>query len=170
MSTPPYVPSILIDQVIDALGEFLQPFIAGVLIVRGQVNRVPPPVTPFVKLTELLINDLETPSVTRDPANTQISMIGPARIDVQVDFYGPSAGDWCKAVKGVFRSVYAPAQFPDGIKPLYCTDGTQAPLITGEEQFETHWIITASLQYNPTVIVPQQSATALSINILEDLP
>jgi len=174
MSAVPYVPTILIDAVITALASFLQPFVGGdaTPIIRAQVNRVPPPVPAFVQLLELLEVDLETPAVVNNGADDvlQATVKTPTRIDIQIDFYGPSAGDWCKAVKAIFRSSYAPAQFPDGIKPLYCSDGHQAQLITGEEQYESRWILTATLQYNPDVIIPQQSATSLAVNIFEDLP
>lgn len=167
-----YVPSILIDAVIVALSGFLQPFVGeDTPIIRGQQNRVPPPILAFVKLYEVFEGDLETPTMTQnpDPATQQATILTPTKIDIQVDFYGIAAGDWLKAVKAVYRSPYAPAQFPDGIAPLYCSDGHQAPLITGEEQYENHWVLTAVLQYNPNVIVPQQSATALAVNEFEDL-
>lgn len=165
----PYVSSISIDAVITALAEFLQPFVPGAQIVRAQANRVAMPTDPFVLLTELLQVDLETPVVTDDAAELQINFTSPKRIDVQIDFYGPLAGDYCTAVKGVFRTSYATAQFPANIQPLYCSDGHQTPLITAEQQYESRWTLTASLQYNPTVIVPQQYAEALSVKVLEDL-
>jgi hypothetical protein len=56
-----------------------------------------------------------------------------------------------------------------GIAPLYCDDGQEVPLVTGEEQYERRWALTMSLQYNPIVIVPQQSAEVLSMNILNDV-
>lgn len=167
--TAPYVASIAVDAVMVALGAFLRPFMpAGAQIIRGQVNRTSPPPSPFVQIREILEVDLSTPVVTNDAA--QINITSPTRIDIQIDFYGPSAGDYCKAVKGVFRSYYATAQFPANIQPLYCTDAHQSPLITAEQQYETRWTLTASLQYNPTVIVPQDYASALKVNILEDIP
>jgi hypothetical protein len=42
--------------------------------------------------------------------------------------------------------------------------------MTGEEQYEVRWVLTTSLQYNAVIIVPQQSADALAMNIVEDLP
>ena len=162
-----YVASITVDKVIEALGAFVQPFAPGAPVIRGQQNRVAMPVTGFVELTELLQVDLETPVATS--ALAQVDLAGPKRIDIQMDFYGPSAGDWCTAVKGVYRSCYAYSLFPDGIKPLYCSDGNQSPLDNGEEQYELRWIITASLQYNPVVSMPQQSAVKLAVHTLEDL-
>lgn len=168
-----YVASIAIDAVITALGAFIQPFVGAAQIVRGQGNRVPPPLDSFVKLTEILQVDLETPTITFDgiphEVPGQVNILGPKRIDIQVDFYGPSSGDQCAAFKGVYRTFYATSQFPDGIAPLYCSDGRQAPLINSEQQYESRWTITASLQYNPTVSITQQSATKLAVNILEDL-
>jgi hypothetical protein len=122
----------------------------------------------FVELTEILQVDLETPN-TVETADTA-TITGPKRIDIQVDFFGPASGDWSSAIKTVYRSPYAPAQFPDGIKPLFCSDGHQAPLVNAEQQYEGGWTLTASLQYNPAVVIPLQSANVLAVNILEDLP
>ena len=157
-----YVPTITVDDVISALGAFLTPFLGGAQIVRAQGNRVPMPPAPCVVLTELLQVDLETPVITQDPSNTQALAVTPTRIDVQIDFYGDSAGDQCKAVKGAYRTEYATLQFADGIKPLYCSDGVQNPLITGEQQYASRWTLTASLQYNASVALPQQSAITIT--------
>lgn len=171
MSVPtPYVPSIIVDNVIAALGAFLTPFVGSAQIIRGQQNRVAPPssVAEFVKLTEIFEDDLETP-VTGRISQGQINFTTPTKIDIQVDFYGPSAGDWCKAVKTVYRTPYTVSQFPAGISPLYCSEARQLPLTNAEDQYEARWTVTASLQYNPTVYLPLQSATALKMNLVEDL-
>lgn len=167
---PQYVASITVDDVITALGEFLQPFVGTSQIIRAQQNRVAPPLGAYVELTELRTSPLETYSITDDAENTQVIITGPTRVDIQVDFYGPSSGDQCKAVGTIYRTPYSTGEFPDGIKPLYCSDGQQSPLVTGEEQYESRWTITASLQYNPAISLPQQSANKLSMNIIEDLP
>lgn len=158
-----YTVSITIDNVIDKLADFLQPFCDGAEIVRAQANRVPMPVSPCVVLTELLQVELETPIITNDGVNNQASSKGPKRIDVQVDFYGPNAGDQCAAIKSIWRTTYCAGQFPAYIQPLYCGDGIQAPLITGEEQWQSRWMLTVSIQYNPIVTVPQQFADSVSV-------
>ena len=160
-----YQSSITIDGIIDALGDFLQPFIGSAEIVRAQGNRVPMPEGPCVVLTELRTSDLETPIISNSGSVNQITATGPKLVDVQIDFYGPASGDWCSAIKGIFRTSYSAAQFPDGIKPLYCSDGIQAPLVTGEQQWESRWTLTASLQFNPAVIVPQQFADVVTPSI-----
>ena len=162
-------PSIIIDQVIVALGSFLQPFLpTGGKIVRAQVNRVPMPSSPCIVLTELLSVDIETPTTTYDYVSSS-TITNPKKIDIQIDFYGESAGDYCAAVKTIYRSEYAVNQFPPEIVPLYCSDGIQSPLITAEQQWQSRWTLTATLQYNPGVSVSQQFAGALSTNLFVDV-
>lgn len=157
---PNYVSSITVDQVIDALAAFLAPFMPGAQIVRGQVNRVALPSNPCAVLTEILQVDLSVPHtdyqppVDPAPADGTATIHGPSRIDVQIDFYGAQAGEFCKTVKTAFRSHWGFTHFPAGIKPLYTSDGMQSPLTTGEQQYESRWTLTASMQYNPTVTVP----------------
>lgn len=163
-----YVVSITIDNVVDAFASFLTPLVGGATIFRSEENRVAMPTSPCVKITEILQQDLETPSLSNDSINQLSGIKGPKRIDLQLDFYGENAGDLCAAVKTAYRTTWATEQFSDGIKPLYCSDGTQAPLVTGEEQYERRWVVTATLQYNPVLIVPQQSATAA--NVIVNVP
>lgn len=175
----PYVPTILVDAVIEALALFLAPFVGndvGVTddptpIIRAQVNRVNMPKFGFVELTELFQRNLATPIQLQnpDPDIQQATITTFAQFDIQIDMYGPNSGDWARAIESVFRSAWAPDQFPNGIKPLYCSDARQAPLVTGEEQYENRYVITASLEYNPDVIIPQQSAIELKTNTFEDL-
>lgn len=153
-----YTASITIDQVIDALAAFLAPFMPGAQIVRAQVNRVALPSNPCAVLTELLQVDLSVPATDYQPLADTATIYGPSRIDVQIDFYGAQAGEFCKTVKTAFRSHWGFAHFPANIKPLYTSDGVQSPLLTGEQQYESRWTLTASMQYNPTVTVPQEFA------------
>jgi hypothetical protein len=170
MSAPtPYLVSITIDQVFDALGAFIAPFVTPAQVVRAQTNRVAMPLGDFVELTEIGTCDLEYPRSYYDAVNFQQDIIGPKRIMIQADFYGFNAGDWCAAVKTVWKTPYAVSQFPAGIAPLYCDDGHESPLITGEEQYDRRWSLTCSLQYNPILAVPLQSANVLSVHILEDV-
>lgn len=153
-----YTSSITVDQVIDALKAFLAPFMPDAQIVRAQVNRVALPSNPCAVLTELLQVDLSVPATDYQPLADTATIYGPSRIDVQIDFYGAQAGEFCKTVKTAFRSHWGFAHFPANIKPLYTSDGVQSPLLTGEQQYESRWTLTASMQYNPTVTVPQEFA------------
>ena len=159
-----YTASITVDQVIDALAAFLAPFVPGAEVVRAQVNRVAMPPNPCVILTEMLQVDLTVPATDYQPDDDTATVYGPSRIDVQIDFYGAQAGEFCKTVKTAFRSHWGFEHFPANIKPLYTSDGMQSPLTTGEQQYESRWTLTASLQYNPTVTVPQQFAEEITPN------
>jgi len=158
-----YTASISVDQVIDALKDFLTPFVPGGQVVRAQVNRVALPSNPCCVLTELLQVDLSVPATDYQPIAGTATIYGPSRIDVQIDFYGSQAGEFCKTAKTAFRSHWGFAHFPVNIKPLYTSDGVQSPLLTGEQQYESRWTLTASMQYNPTVTVPQDFADALAL-------
>jgi len=157
-----YTSSITVDQIIDALADFLAPFVPGAQIVRAQVNRVAMPSNPGVVLTEMLQVDLSVPATEYQPDAGTATIEGPTRIDIQIDFYGAQAGEFCKTVKTAFRSHWGFAHFPANIKPLYTSDGIQAPLVTGEQQYESRWTLTVSLQYNPIVTVPQEFADTLT--------
>ena len=159
-----YTSSITVDQVIDALADFLAPFVPGAQVVRAQVNRVAMPSNPGVVLTEMLQVDLSVPATEYQPDTGTATIEGPTRIDIQIDFYGEQAGEFCKTVKTAFRSHWGFSHFPANIKPLYTSDGIQTPLTTGEQQYESRWTLTASLQYNPIVTVPQDFADVLTPN------
>ena len=170
MSAPTqYVASIAVDSVIEAIGAFIQPFVGSAQIIRAEVNRVAPPNGAYVELTELMQVDLEYPRTWYDNTYLQNNTVGPKRISVQADFYGPLSGDWCAAVKQMFRTPYAASAFPDGIAPLYTDEGHQAPLITGEEQYLRRWALTLELQYNPIVVIDAESANTLKMNIVQDV-
>lgn len=161
-----YTASITVDQVIDALAAFLAPFVPGSEVVRAQVNRVAMPPNPCIILTEMMQVDLTVPATGYQPDDDTATVYGPTRIDVQIDFYGAQAGEFCKTVKTAFRSHWGYEHFPANIKPLYTSDGMQSPLTTGEQQYESRWTLTASLQYNPTVTVPQEFADEAIPNLV----
>lgn len=162
-----YTSDISVDQVIDALAAFLAPFVPGAEIVRAQVNRVAMPANPCVILTEMKQTDLSVPATEYQPDDDTATIYGPSQIDVQIDFYGALSGEFCKTVKSAFRSQWGFDNFPANIRPLYTSDGIQAPLTTGEQQYESRWTLTAFMQYNPTVTVPQQFADEATPAIIE---
>lgn len=162
-----YTTDKTIDDVIDALGDFIELFVSGAEIIRGEVNRVPHPDAPFVVLTELFSDEIERPKTDWTPAANTITITAPTRFDIQADFYGEAAGDYCKAIKQAIRTGWGFDQFPDGIKPLYTDQGHQAPLVTGEQQYMRRWILTISMQYNPAVDVSQQFADEASVSAIE---
>ena len=157
-----FTTNISVDQVIEAVAAFLQPYCASAQIVQAQTNRVAMPPSPCVVLTPLNTSDIATPRIDSLVATAEIHT--PTKIDVQVDFYGTLAGDYCRAVSSVMRSSLATSAFSQGITPLYCSDGIQSPLTTGEQQYENRWTTTLSLQWSPVVIVPQDSSNTILLN------
>lgn len=159
-----FTASISVDGVIEAVAAFLQPYCAGAQIVQAQTNRVAMPPSPCVVLTPLNTSDIATPRVDTLVASAEIRT--PTKFDVQVDFYGALAGDYCRAVSAVIRSSLSTSAFAAGITPLYCSDGIQSPLTTGEQQYENRWTTTISLQWSPVVTVPQESGGTLALGTI----
>lgn len=147
-----------IDAAIVATSTFLQPLMpAGTKIVRGMANNVPPPKEPSIVITEVGQPQYTTTRTKLDGIVGEMTYLMPKMLNLQLDFYGLQAGDMVNTAVTMLRSMHATENFPDGIEPLYCSDAMQAPLITGEKQFQTRWLCTFSLQYNSPVTVDQES-------------
>ena len=94
----------------------------------------------------------------------------PIDFSLQIDIHSSSltfAADMARAVTTAFRDINASTWFIDNyggpITPLYADDPRQVPFINDQNQFESRWVITAHLQVNVSVFVPQQFADQLSI-------
>ncbi len=161
-----YTSDITTDIVMDALEVYLRPFVPGE-IIQAQTNRVPMPKAPSAVMTDLMTVDLSIPNQYYDNVNLNSYIKNSKRFDIQVDFYGHNADSYCTAVKNSFAVGYGFDKFPANIKPLYTSDGIQSQLIGGEQQFENRWTLTLSLQVNPIVVVPQDSANIATVVLLE---
>ena len=151
-----YVTDITIDQVIDALGSYVQIF-TPVQIIRGNVNRTAMPISPFIELTEIASSSINKPIETYISADQTEIINEHTRLEVQIDLYGWELSDTVKALHSSFRTIWASDQFPTWVMPLYCSEPMKMPVPNGEEQYEQRWTMRLSLQYNPAIIVPQQS-------------
>ena len=88
---------------------------------------------------------------------------------IQLDAYGVNAGDWASILTTAFRSDRAYEFFStqsQGITPLYMEDAKQAPLVTGEQQYEARWTMVAHLQFKPSITDVQQSAATVTAGII----
>lgn len=156
-----YAVSITEDELFDALGVYLAPYLpAGGVAFKSQANRTSQPPDPSIELTPILRVPLNTPVSTYDPEAGTQTVTENTRIDIQADFRGEGMGDVARAVKAIWRSISAPSslQAAAGIKdiaPLYCSDELQSPFITGERQYAERWTVTLTLQYNADVTIPQ---------------
>lgn len=147
-----------IDAAVVAIADFLQPLMpVGTQIVRGQVNDVPAPLPPSIVITEVGQPQYTTTRkqpITVDGTQTYVM---PVQLRFQLDFYGWSGGEMSNITTTMIRSIYPEGRFPEGVKPLYCTDAFQSPLMTGEKQFEARWTQELYVQYNAPVTVAQES-------------
>lgn len=147
-----------VAQTITSIGTFLQPLMpAATKIVRGQSNNVPSPLPPSIVLTPVGDYQYTTTRSKFDPAAGKMSHLMPKRLAIQMDFYGYAGGDMSNIAITVLRSIATDGAFPTGVTPLYCSDAIQAPLTTGEKQYEERWSATLSLQYNSPVLINQDS-------------
>lgn len=159
--------SIIVDEVIDALADYMTPFVGTNKIIRAEVNRASPPNDSdgFIVLQEIQQTKIETPILDNDPANNLSSVTNVSNIIIQVDFYGENGGDYCNAFMMAFRSGYSYDSFPDGIKPLYLEDAIQGSFITDSKQYSRRWIIRCHLAYNPIITLPQLYADDVELNL-----
>jgi hypothetical protein len=151
----------------------------GTEVVRGQINRVPEPQSAsFAIFIPLLRERLETTitSYLDNGKGMNRSDLQPTQLTVQVDFHGPVAGDNAQTFTTLFRSDYGTTAFaqdtsfpgsPVDVTPLYTSDPRQMPFISGESQYEERWTIDAVMQINPIIGTVIQSATAVTVGIIE---
>lgn len=103
-------------------------------------------------------------------ASGQGQLLQKAECVVQVDVHGGAeAGDNAQIISTAFRDDYAMEFFSGmnaNIAPLYADDPRQMPFIDAEQQYEDRWIVEVHMQVNQTVIVPQDFATAVEVDIV----
>lgn len=151
------------------LRSFLQTFIVpvGTEVVQGLGNGVPTPKGAYVCMTALYQLQLATNTHSYDSIALSQTIAQSRRIDVQLDFYGPLAGDWAALTSTLLRDpVGCDALAPD-CQPLYADEARQMPTVTGEEQYQQRWNVTAVLQFHPSATIAQQSAATLGITLLD---
>jgi len=85
---------------------------------------------------------------------------------MQWDVHGPNAWDNTTLISATFRDevgcdLFAASGFE--IAPLYLDDPRQVPFVNAEQQVENRFVITAHMEANQTVTVPQQFADQLVV-------
>ena len=136
-------------------------------VIRAPVNRAPTPPIGFIALTpgkqkrlSTNVNSYQVPQAGVLAPGT-IGQMMPTEWTIQVDCYGPAAGDWAAIIKNIWRSEYAVDFMSLGnsgfdLAPLYAEDAMQMPLVSGEDQYEERWTFPVALQSNPIVTLVQQ--------------
>jgi hypothetical protein len=108
-----------------------------------------------------------------------MSVAGPYEFDIQLDFHGQGAsgspGDYAQTAAILLRDAWAVDQFttqsgPAGggaVEPLYADEPRQIPFVNDQNQTEDRWIVTATLQVNETISVPQEYMDSAVVGLIE---
>lgn len=156
------------DDVYTALGNLIVAVI-GCPVVSGLDNNVPAPAEPYALMSPLSQTRLKTNETSSQSATQTLSTA--IQEGVQVDFYGPKAGDWAAIFESVWRDTYACDYFAENygsvIQPLYNDAVMQMPLVNGEEQYEQRFFVRAFMQYNAAVTLPQQYFTSVDLTVVD---
>lgn len=162
--------SLTEEQILTGLRAFLLDVLpAGTEVVQGQDNRVPMPAARnFVVMTPAMRVQLSQTTTQYFPADAEKEVGRSTSMHFQLDTYGPDAADYVQIITTLFRDSYG-VDFlaPYGIAPLYCDDGQQLPLVTGEQQWLQRWMMRGILQTNLNVRVPMQFADTLDAAVIE---
>lgn len=165
----PTVVAPVLDDVYTALSALIASVVpTGVEIVQGIDNRVPMPESAFVQMTAIaqyrLRTNEDTWETTGDPTTIESEM--GARLDVQIDCYGPDSLAWATMLQTLLRDEYACDALAPTCQPLYAEDPRMIPLTNGEDQYEQRWLVMAVLQYNPITSTPMQFADTLDLTLI----
>ncbi len=152
------------DAIYTGVRAFVLSLIQGVEVVQGLGNNVPMPADAFIALTAVAQARLRTNVSTYDTIGNTRTVEQGTSYSIQVDCYGPMSSDQATTICAMWRDEYAFDMLKQyGCTPLYTSDPTQAALVNGEENYEQRWTLTAVLQFNPSITVPQQFADALQV-------
>lgn len=149
---------------------FLPSPIDAAHVLKGNQNRVATPTGPFVILNIIRQKRIHTNVDTWDttiPNPSGIVREQAIWLEMQVDLYGPSSGDWAAMFSTLFRDDYACRALAPTCQPLHADDPMRAPLVLAEQQYVDRWIVRAQIQYNPAVSSVDQFADTIQINVID---
>lgn len=158
------------DEIMTALRGFIVSILpAAVEVVRGQDNNVPMPSVPdFVLMTPAARTQLATTTHDYRDDDGEKDVGRATSFGFQLDFFGPASADNAQIFSNLFRDDHGCAFLaPRGVVPLYCDDGRQMPLVTGEKQYVARWMLNGVLQANLVVTAPQQFADSLVTTLIQ---
>ena len=161
---------ILRSFIIDTLGTA----ITADNVVRVPTNRVPSPNTyPYITLFPISKTQIAWPSTAISDPLVQPQTEGlmmPTEYQIQVDAYGPTAGDLIQLLHTVFQSPnafdYFASQSTQGVYPILVDAPREMPFVDGEAEYELRWVMDVHLQYNPTLTTSVQTASTVQVGII----
>lgn len=141
----------------------------GIPVIQRPINRASIPPGPFVSIT---LGHQRRMSTNNEAYTDDYPYFGSRtvsaswNVDVQVDFYGPDAGDWATAFCTLFRDDAGCDALAPECQPLYADDPRLAPWVSSESQWVRRWIVMASLNWTELVTVSQQFADAAQVDLI----
>jgi len=139
------------DEILTTVGNYLVA-LTGAEVIRTQGNRVPMPSGAFIAMTPLFMTRLSTNRHDTNATAETITTTEAVKYTLQIDCYGDDSSNWANLISLTWRDDYACSALATTCQPLTCDEPKQIPLVTGEQQYLERWIITASLQYDPSVV------------------
>lgn len=161
--------SLTEEQILTGLRAFLLAVCPeGTEVVQGQDNRVPMPAAAnFIVMTPAQRVQLSTTATEYDASAGTKEVSRSTSLHFQLDIYGPSASDITQVITTLFRDAYGAAFLADyGLGALYCDDGQQMPLVTGEDQWLQRWMMRGVLQTNLGVMIPATFSDQLDLSVI----
>ncbi len=161
---------ILRSFILDTLGTAVAPD----NVLRIPTNRVATPSTfPYITMFPVSKTQIAWPSVAVSDPVVQPQSEGltmPTEYQIQVDAYGPTAGDLIQILHAVLQSPNAFDYFSNqtikGVYPIHADAPRELPLVDGEAEYELRWVMDVHLQYNPTVTTAIQTASQAVVGII----
>jgi len=148
-------------------------YVAGRDVLRAGTVLSGPGVTPGTVVVSVASSTAATVAPAQTASGTFYAgyktALAPTQLDVQLDVHGPASGDNAQALATLLRDEYATAWFDASdldLQALYASDPRQVPFVNAESQWEERWVVTASLQANITVQVPQEFADQLHADLI----
>jgi len=98
-----------------------------------------------------------------------ITVTQPTEVVIQLDVHGPNASDNAQIISTMWRDDYG-YNFINGennaMAPLFTSDPRMAPFSDAEQQIEIRYILELHLQVNQAVIIPQQFAGVVEVDVI----
>jgi len=94
----------------------------------------------------------------------------PTLVTMQLDVHGPSSADLAQTISTMWRDDYAVQQFATSgfdVVPCYADDPKQGPFVNDQQQVEDRWMIDAVVQANIIVIVGQEYADTIQVDLID---
>lgn len=167
------------DDIYNGLRAFLQNVLplqstgpdVGHVVIVGQVNRVSEPSEDnYVVMWPLRMPRLSTNVERLATLGLLATFEQSSQCVMQLDLHGPEAFNNASIVSTMFRSSYAVEFFEargSTIAPLFADDPRQMPFTSGEQQYESRYVVEANLQVNQTITAIAQSAQSLELETID---